>query len=105
MRLLLHAAVDRGELYEPTHERWWRGVRYVDRPYGRVPMAGESIRLGDKPDSLPWPVDHVAWNNSGLPDLALSFEDDDPTFDGIGVVPALEGYGFRRLLGEAAPTE
>jgi hypothetical protein len=46
----------------------------------------------------------VAWNNSGLPDLALSFEDDG-AFDDAGIVRALEAYGFRRLRGKAAPTE
>ena len=90
MRLLLEASVDLGE-HITSHERWWRGFRYVERPYSRVPMVGESVRLGDDPDSLPWPVDHVSWHNSGVPALTLTFEDADPTFDDIRAVGALSG--------------
>jgi hypothetical protein len=104
VRLLLHAFVDLGESIK-SHERWWIGVRHVERPYSRVPGAGESVRLGDDPDSLPWPVDHVAWNNSSMPGLTLRLDEADPMFDDIGAVRMLEGYGFRKLLKEAAPTE
>jgi hypothetical protein len=86
-------------------DRFWIGVKFVERPYSRVPAAGESIKLGDEANSLGWGVDHVGWNNSGLPALTLTFEQDDSMFDGIGAIGMLEGYGFRRLLNEAPPTE
>jgi hypothetical protein len=103
MRLLLHAIVDLGEHIE-SPERWWLAVRYVERPYSRVPVAGESVRLGDAPDSLPWPVSHVAWTNSGVAHLTLGLDGTDALFEDLDVVQWLEGYGFRELR-EAPPTE
>ena len=97
MRLVFHAMVGVDVADPPGRILRWVGIKVVDRPYGRVPVMGESVRLGDAHDSLLWPVGHVAWNNSGTPLLTLSFDEDDPTFDDIGVVEALEWFGFQRL--------
>jgi hypothetical protein len=63
----------------------------IDRPYGRVPVPGECVGLGDDPDDpgLVWPIRTVMWSNSGGAALMLELmtaEDAD--------LDELMGYGF-----------
>jgi hypothetical protein len=46
----------------PAHERAY--LRAVDRPYARVPAAGEAVMLDDAGEQG-LPVDQVAWDNDG----------------------------------------
>ena len=55
---------------------------------------------------MAWGVAHIAWNNSGVPQLTLSIDAADPVFNDPSVaVRLLRTYGFQELLGEAAPSE
>ena len=46
-------------------------LRAVDRPYGRVPAAGEDVMLDDAGEHG-GPVERVSWDNDGTAVLRLS---------------------------------
>ena len=54
----------------PAHERAY--LRAVDRPYCRVPVAGESVMLDDAGEHG-LPVEQVSWDNEGA--AVLRFTD------------------------------
>jgi hypothetical protein len=47
----------------------------VDRPYSRVPTAGELVQI-DEEEMFGLTIDHVAWSNEGTAELWFLLSDD-----------------------------
>ena len=68
MQIELAITLDLGDDEERTY------VRRTDRPYPRVPAAGEIVCLDDGEGTIELPIDAVAWSNEGLPTLEFDVE-------------------------------
>jgi hypothetical protein len=86
MRLVLLVRRDSG-----THMRAY--LRAVDRPYARVPVAGELVMLDDGAEHGQ-PIDQVSWDNDGVPVLRFG----DPAVSHAWLLAA----GFDLIYGDAA---
>lgn len=91
LELLIFFSLEDGE------DRIYR--REVDRPYSRVPIAGELVQLDDEP-TFGMDVDHVSWDNELPPSLEFELEE-----DGLTDEQWLIDAGFERIDAGAYPEE
>jgi len=68
-------------------------LRAVDRPYARVPIAGELVMLDDGGEHGQ-PIDQVSWDNDGAPVLRFG----DPPVSHAWLIAA----GFELVYADAA---